>query len=172
MGGVILFGIPATKDETGSAAWDPAGPVPEAIRAIREAAPELVVWADVCLCEYTSHGHCGVLDGDRVDNDATLPLLARAATAYAEAGADVIAPSDMMDGRVGAIRSALDAAGHSGWPSARTRPSTPAATTGRSARRRSPPRRSATGVPTRWTPPTPGRRWSKCVATSTRAPTW
>jgi porphobilinogen synthase len=112
VGGVILFGIPATKDETGSSAWDPAGPVPEAIRAIREAAPELVVWADVCMCEYTSHGHCGVLDGDRVDNDATLPLLARAGTAYADAGADVIAPSDMMDGRVGAIRAALDAAGH------------------------------------------------------------
>jgi porphobilinogen synthase len=112
VGGVILFGIPATKDETGSSAWDPTGPVPEAIRAIRVAAPELVVWADVCLCEYTSHGHCGVLDGDRVDNDATLPLLARAAEAYADAGADVIAPSDMMDGRVGAIRKALDAAGH------------------------------------------------------------
>jgi porphobilinogen synthase len=112
VGGVILFGIPATKDETGSSAWDPTGPVPEAIRAIREAAPELVVWADVCLCEYTSHGHCGVLDGDRVDNDATLPLLARAAKAYADAGADVIAPSDMMDGRVGAVREALDAAGH------------------------------------------------------------
>jgi porphobilinogen synthase len=112
VGGMILFGIPATKDETGSSAWDPSGPVPEAIRAIREAAPELVVWADVCMCEYTSHGHCGVLDGGRVDNDATLPLLARAATAYADAGADVIAPSDMMDGRVGAIRAALDAAGH------------------------------------------------------------
>jgi porphobilinogen synthase len=112
VGGVILFGIPAAKDETGTGAWDPAGPVPEAIRAIREAAPELVVWADVCLCEYTSHGHCGVLDGDSVDNDATLPLLARAAQAYADAGADVIAPSDMMDGRVGAIRSALDTAGH------------------------------------------------------------
>jgi porphobilinogen synthase len=112
VGGVILFGIPATKDETGSSAWDPTGPVPEAIRAIRVAAPELVVWADVSLCEYTSHGHCGVLDGDRVDNDATLPLLARAAEAYADAGADVIAPSDMMDGRVGAIREALDAAGH------------------------------------------------------------
>jgi porphobilinogen synthase len=112
VGGVILFGIPAAKDETGSSAWDPTGPVPEAIRAIREAAPELVVWADVCMCEYTSHGHCGVLDGDRVDNDATLPLLARAATTYADAGADVIAPSDMMDGRVGAIRGALDAAGH------------------------------------------------------------
>ncbi len=112
VGGVILFGIPASKDETGSAAWDPSGPVPTAIRAIRASAPDLVVWADVCLCEYTSHGHCGVVVGDTVDNDATLPLLAKAAVAYADAGADVIAPSDMMDGRVGAIREALDAAGH------------------------------------------------------------
>jgi len=112
VGGVLLFGVPETKDETGSSAWDPAGPVPEAIRAIKEAVPDLTVWADVCLCEYTSHGHCGVLAGDTVDNDATLPLLARAASAYADAGADVIAPSDMMDGRVAAIREALDAAGH------------------------------------------------------------
>ncbi len=112
VGGVILFGIPASKDETGSAAWDPSGPVPTAIRAIRASAPDLVVWADVCLCEYTSHGHCGVVVGDTVDNDATLPLLAKAAVTYADAGADVIAPSDMMDGRVGAIREALDSAGH------------------------------------------------------------
>ena len=112
VGGVMLFGIPATKDETGSGAWDPAGPVPEAIRAIKTAAPGLAVWADVCMCEYTSHGHCGVLDGEHVDNDATLPLLARAAQVYADAGADIIAPSDMMDGRVGAIRTALDAGGH------------------------------------------------------------
>ena len=112
VGGVILFGIPTTKDDTGSSAWDPQGPVPAAIRAIKSAAPDLAVWADVCLCEYTSHGHCGVLDGERVDNDATLPLLARAALAYADAGADIIAPSDMMDGRVAAIRSALDGAGH------------------------------------------------------------
>ena len=112
VGGVILFGIPEEKDETGSAAWDPAGPVPEAIRAIKDQVDDLVVWADVCLCEYTSHGHCGVLDGEIVDNDRTLPLLARASRAYAEAGADVIAPSDMMDGRVAAIRVALDDGGH------------------------------------------------------------
>ena len=86
----------------------PAGPVPEAIRAIKESGLDITVWADVCMCEYTSHGHCGVLRGEIVDNDATLPLLARAAVAYADAGADVIAPSDMMDGRVTAIRSALD----------------------------------------------------------------
>ena len=112
VGGVILFGIPASKDETGSGAWDASGPVPTAIRAIKDQAEEITVWADVCLCEYTSHGHCGVLDGDVVDNDRTLPLLAQAAVAYAAAGADVIAPSDMMDGRVGAIREALDETGH------------------------------------------------------------
>ena len=112
VGGVILFGIPASKDDRGSEAWNPHGPVPEAIRAIKDAVPDIVVWADVCLCEYTSHGHCGVLSGEAVDNDATLPLLSQAAVAYADAGADVIAPSDMMDGRVMAIRGALDSAGH------------------------------------------------------------
>lgn len=112
VGGVILFGIPDDKDESGSGAWDVAGPVPEAIRAIKDQVPDLTVWADVCLCEYTSHGHCGLLDGESVDNDRTLPLLAQAAMVYADAGADVIAPSDMMDGRVGAIREALDSAGH------------------------------------------------------------
>jgi len=111
VGGMIFFGIPDAKDEQGTSAWDPEGPVPRAIAAVSEHAPDLVTWADVCLCEYTSHGHCGVLDGDIVDNDATLPLLARAALAYASAGADVIAPSDMMDGRVGVIREALDDAG-------------------------------------------------------------
>ena len=112
VGGVLLFGIPASKDEQGSGAWDPAGPVPETIRAIKDQVDDITVWADVCLCEYTSHGHCGVLSGDTADNDATLPLLAQAAVAYADAGADVIAPSDMMDGRVAAIRNALDSAGH------------------------------------------------------------
>ena len=112
IGGMIFFGIPEHKDETGSAAWDPAGPVPRAIEAVATAAPELLRWADVCLCEYTSHGHCGPLRGEIVDNDSALPLLARAARVYADAGADVVAPSDMMDGRVGAIRAALDENGH------------------------------------------------------------
>lgn len=112
VGGVMLFGIPESKDETGSGAWDPAGPVPEATRAIKAQVEDVTVWADVCLCEYTSHGHCGVVDGETVDNDQTLPLLARASSVYADAGADVIAPSDMMDGRVAAIREALDDAGH------------------------------------------------------------
>ncbi|HEY7728117.1 MAG TPA: porphobilinogen synthase [Candidatus Eisenbacteria bacterium] len=113
VGGVILFGLPAGKDPEGREAYDPAGIVPTALRALRKAVPELILWADVCLCEYTDHGHCGVLRGPEVDNDRTLPLLARAAVAYAEAGADVVAPSDMMDGRVGAIRRALDEAGRS-----------------------------------------------------------
>jgi len=111
VGGVILFGIPEKKDAVGSEGYAKDGIVPRALRAMKQATPDLVLWADVCLCEYTDHGHCGVLTGDRVDNDRSLPLLARAAVAYAEAGADIVAPSDMMDGRVGAIRKALDAAG-------------------------------------------------------------
>src|SRR5689334_6256618 len=117
---VLLFGIPAHKDANGSAAWDPAGPVPSAIRAIRSRAPDMAVIADVCLCEYTDHGHCGVLSpepgsGD-VLNDPTLDLLARAAAAYADAGADIVAPSAMMDGQVAAIRAGLDGGGHLSVP--------------------------------------------------------
>ena len=109
---VLLFGIPAHKDETGSAAFAVDGVVPEAIRLIKRDYPEVLVIADVCLCEYTSHGHCGLVDAEgRILNDATLPLLAKASVAYARAGADIVAPSDMMDGRVGAIRAALDEAG-------------------------------------------------------------
>ncbi|HZS60564.1 MAG TPA: porphobilinogen synthase [Gemmatimonadaceae bacterium] len=111
VGGVILFGIPDTKDEEGSGAWDEYGAVQQGIRALKREFPDLVVIADVCLCEYTSHGHCGILRDGLVDNDATLPLLARAAVSHAEAGADIVAPSDMMDGRVAAIRAALDDAG-------------------------------------------------------------
>ncbi len=106
---VLLFGIPATKDEDGSGAWDEEGIVQLATRAIKEAHPDLLVICDLCLCEYTSHGHCGVLRPDgAVDNDATLELLSRTAVSQAHAGADIIAPSDMMDGRVGTIRAALD----------------------------------------------------------------
>ena len=113
---VLLFGIPAHKDAQGSSGWDPQGPVPRAIRAIKRRAPEMVVIADVCLCEYTDHGHCGVLadgpvKGD-VLNDPTIELLARESVAYADAGADIVAPSAMMDGQVAAIRAGLDAAGH------------------------------------------------------------
>ena len=116
VGGVLLFGIPDTKDETGSSAWDDKGPVQEAVRALKREVPQLVVITDVCLCEYTDHGHCGVLRDGHVDNDATLDLLAREATSHAKAGADMVAPSDMMDGRVAVIRAALDAAGFSDTP--------------------------------------------------------
>ncbi len=114
---VLLFGIPAEKDDEGSGAWDDQGIVQEATRAIRAAHPDLLVIADLCLCEYTSHGHCGVrgATGD-VDNDATLDLLARTAVSQARAGADIIAPSDMMDGRVAAIRAALDEDGRTDLP--------------------------------------------------------
>ncbi len=109
LGGVILFGIPADKDEEGSGAWDDEGVVQLATRAIKDAHPDLVVMTDVCLCEYTSHGHCGIVRADgQVDNDASVERLARTAVAQARAGADVVAPSDMMDGRVGAVRAALD----------------------------------------------------------------
>ena len=112
--GVLLFGIPDHKDAEGSGAWDEEGAVQLAVRAIKAAHPELVVITDVCLCEYTSHGHCGVVrDDGTIDNDASLELLARAATSHARAGADMVAPSDMMDGRVGAIRAELDAEGFS-----------------------------------------------------------
>ena len=110
---VILFGIPEQKDPLGREAYARDGIVSRAITAVKEAVPELAVWADVCLCEYTDHGHCGVIRDGQVDNDATLPLLANTALAYARAGADVVAPSDMMDGRVGAIRTALDESGFS-----------------------------------------------------------
>ncbi|HEX2225468.1 MAG TPA: porphobilinogen synthase [Thermoanaerobaculia bacterium] len=113
---VILFGLPESKDATGSAAWSPDGIVQRALRALAAEVPGLVKIVDVCFCEYTDHGHCGVLDGHAVDNDATLENLARQSVSLAEAGADVIAPSDMMDGRVGAIREALDAAGFSDVP--------------------------------------------------------
>ena len=113
---VMLFGVPPEKDEIGSHAADADGPVPLAAHAIKEAVPAMCVIADVCACEYTSHGHCGILDGDTVDNDATLPVLARAAVAYARAGCDMVAPSDMMDGRVAAIRAGLDAEGFAHVP--------------------------------------------------------
>jgi porphobilinogen synthase len=118
---LILFGIPDRKDAEGSSAWDPNGPVCTAFKALKDALPDLVLTADVCMCEYTDHGHCGPLERDArghvaVANDRTLPLLARAAVAYAQAGADIVAPSDMMDGRVAAIRKGLDENGFSEIP--------------------------------------------------------
>jgi porphobilinogen synthase len=109
--GVLLFGLPESKDSVGSGAADPEGPVQTAIRALKREVPGLLVITDVCLCEYTSHGHCGIVDGEEIVNDATVEELARAALSHAAAGADIVAPSDMMDGRVGRIREALDAAG-------------------------------------------------------------
>lgn len=111
IGGVLLFGIPEAKDDLGSGAYSPDGIVQKAIGVIKKATPDLPIVTDVCLCEYTSHGHCGVVVDDEIDNDKTLELLARTATSHAEAGADIVAPSDMMDGRVRAIREALDAKG-------------------------------------------------------------
>jgi porphobilinogen synthase len=116
LGGVILFGLPKTKDAAGASAYDPEGPVPRAVAAMKEAAPELCVITDVCVDEYTDHGHCGILKTSAsgvtdVDNDATLEVLSRIAVVHARAGADIVAPSDMMDGRVGALRRALDGGG-------------------------------------------------------------
>jgi len=112
LGGLLLFGVPDEKDATGSSGRAADGLIPQAVRAVKEAAPDLLVVTDVCLCDYTDHGHCGVLRDGEVDNDASLPLLVEQALSHARAGADVVAPSDMMDGRVGAIRRGLDEAGH------------------------------------------------------------
>jgi porphobilinogen synthase len=110
---VILFGIPDTKDATGSASWKADGVVQRAVKRIKEAVPEMILITDVCLCEYTDHGHCGVLKDGRVDNDSTLLLLAKQALSYLDVGADIVAPSDMMDGRVGFMREEMDKAGFS-----------------------------------------------------------
>jgi porphobilinogen synthase len=116
VGAVLLFGVPAAKDETASGAYDDEGVVQMAVRALKEEHPDLLVFTDVCLCEYTSHGHCGFVRDGEVDNDITLELLAKTAISHAEAGADAVAPSDMMDGRVGVIRQQLDEEGHSDVP--------------------------------------------------------
>ena len=114
--GILVFGVPEEKDEVGTGAYHPEGIVQQAVRAIKKAFPELLVITDVCLCEYTSHGHCGLIKDETVDNDATLELLAETALSHARAGADMVAPSDMMDGRVAAIRARLDAAGFTDVP--------------------------------------------------------
>jgi porphobilinogen synthase len=116
LGGIVLFGIPAAKDATGSEAHDEQGIVQEAIRAVKRAVPELLVIGDVCLCEYTDHGHCGVIRDGEVDNDSSVYLLGKVAVTQARAGVDLVAPSDMMDGRVAGIRKALDAAGFAHLP--------------------------------------------------------
>jgi porphobilinogen synthase len=116
VGSILLFGLPGYKDETGSSAWAEDGPVQKAVRAAKQAFPDLTVITDICLCEYTSHGHCGLVKDGIILNDETLPLLARTALSHVRAGADMVAPSDMMDGRVGAIRGALDGEGWSHIP--------------------------------------------------------
>jgi porphobilinogen synthase len=116
IGAVILFGVPSEKDELASGAYDDEGVVQMAVRALKEAHPDLTVITDVCLCEYTSHGHCGFVRDGEVDNDITLELLAKTAISHADAGADVVAPSDMMDGRIGAVRHQLDEEGHANTP--------------------------------------------------------
>ena len=116
VGGVILFGIPESKDASGTGAYAESGIVQSTVRALKKELPDLLVLTDVCLCEYTDHGHCGLIDGERILNDPTLELLARTAVSHAEAGADVVAPSDMMDFRIGAIRAALDGSGFSETP--------------------------------------------------------
>ena len=184
---VILFGVPVHKDAVGSGAYDDNGEVARAVRALKKALPGLVVATDVCLCEYTDHGHCGILEPPKaggpgqdlgVDNDLTLPVLAREAVAHARAGADIVAPSDMMDGRVAAIRKGLDEAGFGDVPilsyAAKFAGGLLRAVPGRRRERagsragRSP----RTARATRWTRPTgarPSARWS---STSPRAPTW
>ena len=167
MNAVILFGIPEEKDDEGSGAWIDDGIVQQALRALRPRFPELLLLTDVCLCEYTAHGHCGVLRDGEVDNDASLELIARTAVSHVEAGADVVCPSDMMDGRVAAIRAraARDAdrrlLGQVRVGVLRAVPR------GRRLERR----RSATGAATRWIPATSARRCASASSTSPRAPT-
>src|ERR1700709_311427 len=120
VGAILLFGVPAAKDESGSGAYDDEGIVQMAVRALKEAHPDLAVVTDVCLCEYTSHGHCGFVREGEVDNDITVELLAKVAISHAEAGADAVAPSDMMDGRIGSIRFQLDEEGHPDVPGLRS----------------------------------------------------
>ena len=157
LGGVILFGIPAAKDALGSDSTSPEGIIAQAVRLAKRAAPEMLVMTDVCLCEYTDHGHCGPLKElagrMEVDNDATLELLARQAVVHAQAGADLVAPSGMMDGMVGAIRRGLDGAGFTHIPIMSYAAKYASAFTGRSATRPKTPPRRATAAATRWTPP-------------------
>ena len=167
MRAVLLFGIPEEKDEEGSGAWDDDGIVQRALRALRAEVPGLTLVTDVCLCEYTSHGHCGVLRDGEVENDETLELLARTAVSHVEAGADVVAPSDMMDGRVGAIREALPADADR-----RLRGQVRLGVLRPVPRgRRVGARRSATGAATRWIRRTSARRCASARSTSRRAPT-
>ena len=169
--GVILFGVPMEKDDEGSGAWSDDGVVQEALRALRPRFPELVLLTDVCLCSYTTHGHCGVLEDGEIANDVTVELLARTAVSHADAGADAVGPSDMMDGRVGAIRAALDDAGHADVGSSRTPRSTRPPSTARSATLPTRPPPSATAAATSSTRRTSARRSASVRSTSRRART-
>ena len=166
IGGVILFGLPADKDAIGTGGWIADGIVQETLRRFRDADLDLVLIADTCLCEYTDHGHCGPLLADgRVDNDATIELYARTAATQAEAGADIVAPSGMMDGQVAAIRAGLDADGHAGHRDPRLRRQDRLRVLRPVPRRGGlHARRSATGAATRWTRPTPASRCARCDA--------
>ena len=175
---VLLFGLPKHKDETGSSAWDSNGVVQQGIRALRAIAPELYIITDVCMCEYTSHGHCGILCGHYVDNDRTLEVLARTAVSHARAGADMVAPSDMMDGRVAAIRAALDENGFVNTPimAYSVKYAIPRnsrlLSTARSVTPQALPRRSATAVRIRWTPITDVRLCANASSMCRRARTF
>jgi porphobilinogen synthase len=166
---VILFGIPERKDAAGSEAYDDRGIVQQAIRAIKETVPDLLVVTDVCLCEYTDHGHCGVVRNGDVDNDASVELLAREALSHARAGADIVAPSDMMDGRVAAIRKILDENDFTGTPIMAYSAKYASGFYGpfREAAESTP----QFGDPIRWIPPTPRRRCAKSSSISAKEPT-
>jgi len=170
---VLLFGLPASKDERGSGAYAPDGIVQTAIRTMKDANPELLVVGDVCLCEYTSHGHCGLLRPDgSVDNDASLPLLAETAVSLVEAGCDIIAPSDMMDGRVSAIRQALDVARFPETPILSYAAKFASAFYARSVRPQTARHSSVIAAATRWTRRTAAWPSMKCSPTSTKGRTW
>jgi porphobilinogen synthase len=162
---VLLFGVPAAKDEQGSGAYDDEGVVQMAVRALKEANPDLTVITDVCLCEYTTHGHCGFVRDGEVDNDITVELLAKTAISQAEAGADAVAPSAMVDGQVASIRHQLDEEGHPGVPILAYSAKYASAFYG-------PFPSSATGAATRWTPPTPPKPSARRSSTSMRGRTW
>ena len=168
---VILFGIPDQKDDIGSLAYDAEAPVQSAIRAIKREVADILVATDVCLCEYTDHGHCGIVVDGEIVNDATVDQLVRAALSHAAAGADIVAPSDMMDGRVGAIRRTLDERGFEQTAIMAYAAKYCSAFYGPFTTRRGRRRSSATGDRTRWIPPTAPRRCARSSSTSPRART-
>jgi porphobilinogen synthase len=168
---IILFGLPESKDPLGTQAYAENGVVQQAVAEVKNKVPDLAVITDVCLCAYTDHGHCGVVEQNRIDNDATLDLLARTALSHVKAGADMVAPSDMMDGRVAEIRSALDDENYSHIPIMATRPNIARPITAPSGRPLIRRPSSATAAPTRWTRPMARKPCARPPWTSRRAPT-